>query len=79
MHPGVKPKEESPELKPQSDKFPVRIKFGYYPKDKDWPRHPSIVGQPIKAERGSVIHISKDEAREIIARGLGERADEIPL
>lgn len=57
----------------------MRLKFGYFPKDKDWPRHPSILGQPIKAERGTVINLPKDEAREIINKGIAERADNFEL
>jgi hypothetical protein len=60
-------------------KFPVRLKFGYYPADPDHPRHPTVVGQSEKVPAGSVIELPLEEARQLIADGKAERADQIPI
>lgn len=70
MHPGVKPQEEK--------RFPVKLLFGYFPKDPSHPKHPTT-REPVKVQRGTVISLPISEAREVIGKGIGERADQIPI
>ena len=76
----VQPVEEKvfPTPEDQVKRFPVRLLYGYCPKDPSHPKHPTT-GRPQKVERGTVISLPISEAREVIGKGIGERADEIPI
>ncbi len=50
--------------KPKRNLLPVRLLKGYYPLDGSK-----------KAERGSIRELPADEARDIVAKGIGERGD----
>lgn len=72
MHPGIKP--EPVKVK----KFPVILKRGYFPADPDHPVDP-VTGVKVKVQRGDKIELPRDEAMDLIRRGLAERADDLPL
>jgi len=59
-------------------RFPVRLLRGYFPADPTWPQQDDKTA-PVKAKRGTVIELPIDEARDVIRKGIGERADEIPI
>ncbi len=63
----------------KTDKFPVRLKRGYFPLDPDQPRNPNNPGSPLKLQAGTVVHLPKKEAAYLIDNGYAERADKIPL
>jgi hypothetical protein len=58
-------------------KFPVKLLRGYFPRDIDHPKHPTT-GSPIKVERGEIIALPLEEAKDLMKRGIAERADELP-
>lgn len=58
-------------------KFPVKMLRGYFPLDPDHPKHPTTK-DPVKVQRGEVVSLNYDEAKELIAAGIAERADALP-
>lgn len=50
---------------------------GYFPLDPDHPKHPTTK-DPVKVQRGEVVSLNYDEAKELIAAGIAERADALP-
>jgi len=66
-----------PDDKPQK-RFPVRLLRGYFPADPEWPMRDDLTAK-VKAQRGQVIQLPIDEARDVIKKGIGERADEMPI
>jgi len=67
--------EAKPGRPPQ--RFPVKLLRGYFPVDPDHPVHPQTGGK-IKVERDTIIKLPRDEALDLIKRGLAERADDLP-
>jgi len=73
-------KAETREVNGQKVKYhPVRLLKGYFPADPVWPHLPNQKETPVKAKRGEVIFLPVEEVRTILALGIAERADEIPL
>jgi hypothetical protein len=58
-------------------KIPVMLKRGYFPKDPDHPRNPAT-GDPMKVERGTTMRLPVDEVKELLGKGIAERADDLP-
>jgi hypothetical protein len=66
-----------------SDKrFKVKLLRGYFPADPAWPQKTGVDGGfigPTKALRDSIIDLPLDEAKDIIKKGIAERADDYPI
>lgn len=58
-------------------RFPVKLLRGYFPLDPDHPVDPQT-GVKEKVERDTIIKLPRDEALDLIKRGLAERADDLP-
>lgn len=58
-------------------KFPVKMLRGYFPLDREHPKHPTT-GDPEKVQRGEVVRLNYDEAKQLIDAGIAERADALP-
>ena len=62
-----------------SDKrFKVKLLRGYFPVDPTRELHPHT-GQPVKLLRDSIVDLPLDEAKDIIRKGIAERADDYPI
>ena len=51
---------------------------GYFPRWAKWPKHPQDKSTPIKLSPGDEAELPVQEAKDLIKRGIAERADEFP-
>jgi len=73
-------------LTPVDDEKLVRIRIrerdyggkGYFPSWPKWPRHPLDKSTPVKLWPGQTAELPIAEAKELIKKGIAERADSLP-